>query len=90
MITWLLQVGIVVLVRVRSLHYIKKDWNPGQKILLSPLHIMLGLMKNFVKILNNDKPAFKYFRNRFLRISEDKIEEGIIISSEIRYFLKVF
>ena len=37
-----------------------------QNILLSPLHIKLGLMKNFVKALDKDGEAFKYLLKNFL------------------------
>ena len=43
------------------------------KIMLPPLHIKLGLMKNFVKAM----PAFNYLAEKFPRLSEAKIKEGI-------------
>ena len=33
-------------------------------VIMTPLHIKLGLMKNFVKALDNDSDAFRYLRNK--------------------------
>ena len=41
------------------------------KILLPPLHIKLGLMKNFVKAL--DAAAFKYLTSKFPKLSLQKV-----------------
>ena len=38
--------------------------NPNES-LLPPLHIELGLMKNFVKSMNKDGEAFQYLRSKF-------------------------
>ncbi|GBP14416.1 hypothetical protein EVAR_92401_1 [Eumeta japonica] len=57
--------------------------NP-QKVLLAPLHIKLGLMKNFVKAMNKSGAAFQYLRQKFSRLSEAKIKEGIFIGPQIR------
>ena len=46
------------------------------KILLPPLHIKLGLIKNFVKTLHKDGPAFQYLCRKFSRLSLEKIREG--------------
>ena len=47
-----------------------------QKILLPPLHIKLGVMKNFVKAMDWTGSAFKYLAEKFPRLSEVKIKEG--------------
>lgn len=60
----------------------------SKKILLPPLHIKLGLMKNFVKALNRDGPAFQYLRQKFPRLSESKVKEGIFVGPQIRNILK--
>lgn len=54
------------------------------KILLPPLHIKLGLMKQFVKTMNRDEPAFQYLTTKFSRLSEAKIKEGVFIGPQIR------
>lgn len=55
-----------------------------EKILLPPLHIKLGLMKNFVKAMKKDGEAFKYLREKFPRLSEAKVKEGIFVGPQIR------
>lgn len=57
--------------------------NP-QDILLPPLHIKLGLIKNFVKALNREGPAFQYLINLFPKLSYAKIKEGIFVGPDIR------
>ena len=42
------------------------------KILMAPLHIKLGLIKQFVKQLNTEGEAFKYIQELFPKLSEAK------------------
>ena len=49
------------------------------KILLSSMHLKLGLMKNFVKAMNQEETAFTYLREKFPRLSEAKLKEVIFI-----------
>lgn len=49
---------------------------PKEKILLPPLHIKLGIVKNFLKTLDHQKPAFKWYRKCFPGLSSDKLNEG--------------
>ena len=58
-----------------------------QRVLLPPLHIKLGLMKNYVKALNKEGNAFKYLAMRFLYISEAKLKAGMFIGPQIRELL---
>ncbi|KAK1791329.1 hypothetical protein P4O66_013345, partial [Electrophorus voltai] len=53
------------------------------KILLPPLHIKLGLMKNLVKAMDRNGSVFKYLSEKFPRISEAKIKEGIFVGPQI-------
>lgn len=57
------------------------------KIFLPPLHIKLGLMKNFVKAMNKDGDGFRYLRQMFPRISDAKIKEGIFVGPQIRHII---
>lgn len=69
---------------------------PGQKnvqrdalvdpklVLLPPLHIKLGLMKQFVKALNKQGDCFKYLCDKFPALSEAKLKEGIFVGPQIR------
>ena len=49
----------------------------SSRILLPPLHIKLGLMKNFVKAMDCNSTAFLYLRQKFLLLSDAKIREGV-------------
>ena len=61
---------------------------PTDKVLLPPLHIKLGLMKNFVKALNKDGEAFQYLTQKFPVISEAKLKAGIFVGPQIREVLQ--
>lgn len=57
---------------------------PSEKVYLPPLHIKLGLMKNFVKAMDRNGHGFQYLKDKFPRISEAKIKEGIFVGPQIR------
>ena len=57
------------------------EWH---KILLPPRHIKFGLMKNFVKAMDRTGPAFKYLAEKFPRLSEAEIKEGVFVGPQIR------
>lgn len=59
----------------------------SNKILLPPLHIKLGLIKQFVKALPKDSPAFLYLKKKFPKLSEAKIKEGVFVGPQIRQLL---
>lgn len=58
------------------------------KIILPPLHIKLGLMKNFVKALHKGGEAFNHLKEKFPKLSEAKVKEGIFVGPQIRKLLK--
>ena len=58
---------------------------PREKILLPPLHIKLGLIKQFVKALNKDSEYLKYVCQSFPQLSEEKLKEGIFDGPQIIY-----
>jgi hypothetical protein len=58
------------------------------KILLPPLHIKLGLMKNFVKAMDNEGKGFSFLVNKFPRISIQKLMAGIFDGPQIRELFK--
>ena len=58
------------------------------KILLPPLHIKLGLMKNFVKVKDKTGAGFMYLSRKFSRMTEAKIKEGLFIGPQTRELLK--
>ena len=49
------------------------------KVLLPPLHIKLGLMKNFVKALHKNGAAFQHLSIVFPGLSAAKLKEGIFV-----------
>ena len=57
--------------------------NP-EKVYLPPLPIKLGLIKNFVKAMDQNTAGFTYLKNMFPRISDAKIKEGKFVESQIR------
>ena len=52
--------------------------NP-QDVYLPPLHIKLQLMKVFVKALDREGQAFAYWRNKFPKLSEAKVQESLLV-----------
>jgi hypothetical protein len=43
-----------------------------EKIYLSPLHIKLGIMDNYVKIMDKTGCGFEYVRHKFPNVSDTK------------------
>lgn len=56
----------------------------AKKVLLPPLHIKLGLMKQFVKALSKSGNCLQYLCQKFPHISEEKLKEGIFVGPDIR------
>ncbi|UYV67940.1 hypothetical protein LAZ67_5002553 [Cordylochernes scorpioides] len=56
----------------------------SENIYLPPLHIKLGIMKNFVKAMDRNASGFAYLKQKFSSISEAKIKEGIFVGPQIR------
>ena len=73
----------------------RESLTPGQKnvvhpspvdsdmIILPSLHIKLGLFKNFVKALDKNGAGFHYLKEKFPRVSDSKINEGIFVGPQI-------
>lgn len=64
---------------IGDLNVINEPLVPSVNILLPPLHIKLGFMKNFLKSLDKDGPAFNQLTTIFPSISKAKLKEGILI-----------
>jgi hypothetical protein len=56
--------------------------------LLPSTHLKLALMKNFVKAMNQEEANFTYLWEKFPRLSEAKLTEGIFIGPQIWDLLK--
>ncbi|CAK8690383.1 unnamed protein product [Clavelina lepadiformis] len=61
--------------------------NPN-KVLIPPLHIKLGLIKQFVKALDKGGDAFQFLKNLFPELSEAKVKAGVFIGPQIKKILK--
>jgi len=59
-----------------------------ENIFLPPVHIKLGLMKNFLKGMDKTRCGFQYVRNKFPNVSDAKIKEGIFIGPQIRQLMQ--
>jgi len=58
------------------------------RILLPPLHIQLGVMKQFEKMLDKNGDCFRYIHNRCLATSYEKVKARIFDGSQIRKLMK--
>ena len=58
------------------------------KVLLPPLHVKLGLMKNFVKALHKNGAAFQHLSTVFSGLSAAKLKECIFVGPQIQEVLK--
>ena len=54
------------------------------KILIPPLQVKLGLIKQFVKQLDTEGEAFKYIQQLFPKLSEAKIKAGVFVGPEVK------
>lgn len=58
-------------------------------VILPPLHIKLGLVKQFIKKLKHQSKAFLHLKNNvFPRLSEAKLNEGVLNGPQIRKMIK--
>jgi hypothetical protein len=55
-----------------------------EKMILPPLHIKLGLMKQFLKALAGNGNCFLYLSNKFPAFSQAKVKEGIFVGPQSR------
>ena len=57
------------------------------KIFCPPLHIKLGLMKFFAKVLDKNNPGFLYLQEKFPQLSQEKLKAGIFDGPQIRQLM---
>ena len=50
---------------------------------MTPLHIKLGILKNYTKALHKDGPTFKFLQLKFPRTTEAKLRAGIFDGPQI-------
>lgn len=58
------------------------------RIILPPLHIKLGLIKQFVKGLDKNGNCFLFLSKKFPKLSAEKIKAGIFDGPQIRSLIK--
>ena len=73
---------------VGSANVINEALVERENIIFPPLHIKLGLIKQFVKALNKDGDCFKYLRSRFHGLSDEKVKSGIFNGPDFRKLMK--
>jgi hypothetical protein len=59
----------------------------AQNVQLPPLHIKLGLMKQFVKALQTVGNCFKYLCSEVPNISEANLKQWIFVGPDIRHLI---
>ena len=72
----------------RSTNILEEPLVDSEKILLPPLHIKLGLIKQFVKALDKNGAGFKYICNTFPELTSEKLKAGIFDGPQIRKLIK--
>ena len=66
-------------------------WEPlvePQKVLTPPLHIKLGLVKQFVTALGKDSAAVTYLQDLFPKLFEANIKAGTFIGPKIKKIIE--
>jgi len=61
-----------------------QSYNSGIYYTTLPLHIKLGLKKNFVKDLDVKGPAFTYLCGKFPKLTFEKVKVGVFIGPQSR------
>lgn len=61
---------------------------PMENVLMPPLHIKLGIVKNFIKAIVKQPKILDCLKNIFPRISEAKLKEGVLNGPDIRKLMK--
>ncbi|GBN58840.1 hypothetical protein AVEN_120875-1 [Araneus ventricosus] len=90
--------------RAREKHWVQSNWPPRSKpgdqnilhepladrknIIFPPLHIKLGLMKQFVKALSIEGDCLKYHISAFPTLSFEKIKAVVFDGPQIRKLVK--
>ena len=59
-----------------------------KKMILPPLHLKLGFLKQFVKALDFEGDCFLYTCNKFKGLSKEKLQAGVFDGPQIRKLIK--
>ena len=66
-------------------------WEPliePQKVLMPPLHIKLGLIKQSVTALDKESAAFKYLQFLFPKLPDAKVKAGTFVGPHIKKIIE--
>jgi hypothetical protein len=63
---------------------LRKSLVDPKKILLPPIDIKLGMMKQFVKALPKTGNCFKYLCKMLPHLSDAKLKDGVFVGPDIR------
>ena len=89
--------------RAKERHREQKDWpvrkhltvrkttnllSTARRLIFPPLHIKLGLIKQFEKALDTDGNCFKYLCESFPALSYEKIKAGLFDGLQTRQLMK--
>ena len=55
-----------------------------RKVLFPPLHIKLGLIKQFVRAIDKKSAAFKHLQDLFPKLSAAKVKVGVFVGPQIK------
>ena len=84
-----------VKILLSALKYTQYNWEVigdfkmvPKKVLMPPLHIKLGLIKQFVKKLNPEGDAFKHIHELFPKLSEAKVKAGVFVGPQVKQLMK--
>ena len=72
----------------RSNNIVNNPLVDRHKILLPPLHIKLGLIKQFTKALDKDGSCFSYLCHVFPGLSIEKLKAGIFDGPQVRQLIR--
>ncbi|UYV74872.1 hypothetical protein LAZ67_12001574 [Cordylochernes scorpioides] len=79
---------VAAYIQARHKNIVNPSLIDSENIYLPPLHIKLGLMKNFVKAMDRNASGFGYLKQKCSSISDTKIKEGIFVGPQIRELLQ--
>jgi len=72
----------------RAKNVINNSLVDRDKILFPPLHIKLGLIKQFTKVLDKDGRCFTYLCHAFPGLTIEKLKVGIFDGPQIRQLIR--
>ena len=74
--------------KVADKNVIHVQFVPREKIMFPPLHIKLGIIKQFIKALDKTGQCFQHISSVFPALSNEKLKAGILDGPQIRKLIK--